>query len=217
MFTSPTNKVEISREINRRLILIDCDVDKLQEYSGFFGRFFIAQLLELAQARFVGNHKPVYVYIDECYYYLDQNIASMLETARKAKMGLIMAHQYLGQITEPKMRDAIMALTSTKFASSLSPSDTYAMAQAMHCHVDVINRQRKLQFALWQRGDIWPEPFEIQVPAGVIESYPTYPIPDELMRNRYAQSEKRAPEVTEPPEEPKTFPTFKPRPRKPLE
>jgi len=213
MFTAETNKVNITRELHRKLILIDTDIDKLQEYSGFFGRFFIAQLLEAAQARFVGQHRPVYVYIDEAYYYFDQNIASMLETARKAKIGLIMAHQYLGQITEPKMRDAIMSLTSTKFASSLSPSDAHSMAQAMHTHVDNINRQRKLQFALWQRGEGAIQ--EVGVPTGIIESYPTYPIPDELMRNRYARSENESPIVVEEPKKPEQPFPVRGMPRKP--
>lgn len=151
MFSADVNKVKLDHELSRKLILIDADVDLLQSYSGLFGRFFLAQLLQVAQNRFAGAQRPVYVYIDECYFYLDQSIVSMLETARKAKMGLVLAHQYLGQIKEPRVREAIMSLTATKYAGGLSPSDSYAMAQAMHSEPNHL-QVPKLTFAHWQRG-----------------------------------------------------------------
>jgi hypothetical protein len=182
MFASPKNRVNLQQELNRKLILIDCDVDKLHEYTGFFGRYFIAQLLESAQFRFRGRHRPVYVYIDEAYYYFDQSIASMLETARKGSIGLILAHQYLDQITEPKMRSAIMSLTGTKFASKLSPSDSFAMAQAMRTTPEFIQYHKKLQFALALPDQITQS---VNIPVGVIEGMPKYPIPHDEMIARY--------------------------------
>lgn len=138
-------------DLNKKLILIDTDIDLLQDYSGVFGRIFLAQLLQAAQHRFTGNHRPVYIYIDECYYYLDHSIVSMLETARKAQMGLILAHQFLGQITEPRVSSALTSLTSTKYAGGLSPSDKHTMAQAMQTLPEILDVP-KLHFALWQRG-----------------------------------------------------------------
>lgn len=199
MFAAKENRCAL--ELNRKLVLIDTDVDLLQNYSAMFGRFFIAQLLQAAQHRFQGDHKPVYVYIDECYFYLDQNIASMLETARKAKIGLIMAHQFLAQITEPRVSSALMSLTSTKFAAQLSPSDASQMAQAMHTTPDFIRRQEPLNFALWQKGQ---QTLAIAVKPGIIESMPsTMPDHDEMVR-RYGRSPDETPPP--PPEEPTTPP-----------
>jgi hypothetical protein len=165
MFTASTNECQL--DLSQKLILIDTDIDILQDYSGMFGRFFLAQILQVAHARFTGSKRPLYVYIDECYFYLDRSVTSMLETARKADIGLILAHQYISQITEPKTASALMALTSTKFAAQLSPSDAHSMAQAMRTTADYINALPKLNFALWQRGE---QTASVTVPVGVIEA-----------------------------------------------
>lgn len=192
MFNAEHNRCQL--EIDRKLILIDTDVDLLQDYSGLVGRFFLAQLLQLAQHRFQGSHRPVYVYVDECYSYLDSSVVSMLETARKAKIGLILAHQFLGQITEPRVREALMSLTATKYAGGLSPSDSHAMAQAMHTkHTEFIDNQKKLNFALFMRGE---GRYSIQVPTGFIENLPTQPVPDDLMIARYGRPPKVEPPST---------------------
>ena len=220
MFTADVNKVKLEQELNRKLVLIDTDVNLLQSYSGLFGRFFLAQLLQAAQNRFAGAQRPVYVYIDECYFYLDRSIVSMLETARKAKMGLILANQYLGQITEPRVREAIMSLTATKYAGGLSPSDSRAMAEAMRTKNDFIDNQRKLNFLLYMRGrpnprqDLFDElkyetglnawgkqilhdasnahNVSIRVPVGIVEKMPKHDVPIDTMIERYGRENPKA-------------------------
>ena len=199
MFSATENKVKLEQELNRKLVLIDTDVDLLQGYSGLFGRFFLAQLLQAAQNRFTGAQRPVYVYVDECYYYLDQSIVSILETARKAKMGLILANQYLGQIVEPRVRDAIISLTATKYAGGLSPQDSNTMSKAMRANDFDIDYQSKLHFLLYQRGE---RNESIKVPVGVVEGMPKHPIPIDEMTQRYGRpNPKRKDTPTAPPPE----------------
>lgn len=198
MFTATENRCHL--DLSKKLILIDTDVHILGDYSGMFGRFFLAQLMLLAQERFVGSHRPVYVYIDEAYTYLDQSVTTMLETARKAKVGLFMAHQYMGQIQDPKVSQALMSLTSTKFAAQLSPSDAYAMAQAMRTTPEFINSQSKLHFALWQKGS---ETLSIETPVGVIEAMDQHPWPNTTPYCRTEPPplpEEPEPEPEDPPE-----------------
>ncbi len=164
MFVASDNKCKL--DLSKKLILIDTDVDLLQDASPIFGRFFIAQLLQAAQARFQGTHKPVYVYIDECYYYMDQKLTSMLETARKADIGVTLANQFMAQINEPTVRRAVMALTNTKFASNLDTDDLSQMAQAMRCSKEFIVGQDTGQFALWQNGH---DTVSIEVQLGYVE------------------------------------------------
>lgn len=188
MFAATDNKCAL--DFNRKLILIDTDIDILQDYSGLFGRFFMAQIMMTAQQRFQGHHRPVYVYIDECYSYLDASITSMLETARKAKIGLTLAHQFMGQITEPRIHSALMSLTSTKIAAQLSPSDAHAMAQAMRVQPDYIMDQPPLHFALWQKGS---GTVSVKVPVGVIEDMPQHEIPHAEMIKRYGRTQAPPP------------------------
>ena len=187
MFGATTNRCAL--ELDRKLILIDCDVDLLLDYTSMFGRFFIAQLLHAAQHRFKGSHKPVYVYIDEAYYYLDDNVTSMLETARKAKMGLILSHQLLGQLATPKIASHIMSLTSTKFAAQLSPADASTMSQAMRIDAKYIHDVPDIHFALWQKGE---ETCTIEVPVGVIEEMATHEVDEDEIKKRYCRQKQVA-------------------------
>ena len=55
------------------------------------------------------------VYIDEAADYFDQSFAAILSQARKYKVGMVLAHQYLGQL-EPRLQEAFAANTSIKMA-----------------------------------------------------------------------------------------------------
>ncbi len=136
------------------------------------------------------KHKNIYIYIDECHRYLDESVTSLLETARKAKMGLTLAHQTIGQINDPKVSSALMSLTSTKFASQLSPEDATKMAKAMRTTPDYLH-QPDLHFALYQKGD---ETVSVEVIPGVVEEMATHDVPDEEMIARYGRMTEDKPE-----------------------
>lgn len=198
IFAATENPIAMHRLMeDRRLILIDTDADMLQKGSGFFGRLFIAQILQAAQRRFQGSHRPVYVYIDECWAYLDTNLSKMLETARKANIGVILAHQYLDQITNPQIHASIMANTAIKFVSGVSDKDARTMAGAMHTTTDFITQQPRLQFAASIKGQ---GIYSIKVPVGVIEDMPQRSDMSELvsqMEEQYGYKE----EPPKPPED----------------
>lgn len=191
MFTAPMNKVELRNELHRKLILIDCDIDILKDFTGFFGRMFIAQILEIAHERFRNPGKPIYVYIDECYFYLDQNVVSLLETARKANVGMILAHQYLAQIKDPAVREALLSLTSTKLAGTgLSASDKHTIAQAMDINPDHFSYLKEYEFILAERHQptqivtadtrLWTTVQFVRIPDGIMMQRYAY-VPDETI------------------------------------
>ena len=194
MFNAPDNKIDIRQEMRRKLVLIDADINLLQSYSGLFGRFFIAQIMQEAQRRYGGSAKPVYFYIDEAYFYLDENIERMLETARKANVGLIIAHQYLQQIASDRTRASILANTSTKFVGGPSDSDAKSLAGYLRTDAEVLRDQPKLNFSLYMKGR---GTYTITTPVG-------YPIERvnwdlrEVMSERYAPSADRAPPIALP-------------------
>lgn len=41
---------------------------------------------------------PFYLYIDECQNYVSKSIESILAEARKYKLGMVLAHQYIDQL-----------------------------------------------------------------------------------------------------------------------
>jgi type IV secretory pathway TraG/TraD family ATPase VirD4 len=46
------------------------------------------------------QRKPFYLYIDEFQNYINPSIETILSEARKYKLGLIIAHQYIDQLVK---------------------------------------------------------------------------------------------------------------------
>jgi len=156
MFSHPRSKLDLYSEMNAgKVILINTAKDLLKENgTEIFGRFFIALIAQAAQERAVlPEHKrlPTFVYVDEAADYFDRNIGIILAQARKQKTGMILAHQYLGQL-EPKLQDAFAANTSIKFAGGVSNKDARALAPMLACDPATIEAQPKGAFACSVRG-----------------------------------------------------------------
>lgn len=104
IFSYPESKFDMFTELNAgKLILINTSKSLLkQQDTEIFGRFFITLLAQAAQERATipaRDRIPAMVYIDEAQDYFDQNIGVILNQARKYKVGMVMAHQYLGQLS----------------------------------------------------------------------------------------------------------------------
>ena len=94
---------------------------------------------------------PTFVYIDEANDYFDRNIGIILSQVRKYNVGIILAHQFLGQL-EPKLYEAIAANTSIKFAGGVSAKDARALASDLRTEPTFIERQKRLSFAAFIKG-----------------------------------------------------------------
>jgi hypothetical protein len=69
--------------------------------SELIGRMVVTQI-QVAAMRRAGmpEHQrvPFYMYIDECQNYVSKSIESVLSEARKYKLGMVLAHQYIDQL-----------------------------------------------------------------------------------------------------------------------
>ena len=156
MFTNPQSKFDMFTELNAgKLILINTSKSLLKEQgTEIFGRFFIALITQAAQERATlpaQDRLPTMVYIDEAQDYFDQNIGIILSQARKYRVGMIMAHQYLGQLSNG-LQEAFEANMSIKLAGGVSARDARALAGQLSCDADLIQRQPKGTFATFVRG-----------------------------------------------------------------
>jgi hypothetical protein len=156
MFSNPTSKFDMFTEMNAgKLILINTSKSLLKEQgTEIFGRFFIALIAQAAQERATlrdYDRLPAMVYIDEAQDYFDQNIGLILSQARKYKVGMIMAHQYLGQLSNG-LQEGFEANTSIKLAGGVSARDARALAGQMSCDAEIIQSQPKGTFATYIRG-----------------------------------------------------------------
>tara|TARA_R110002074_G_scaffold104113_4_gene224729 strand:- start:5950 stop:8025 length:2076 start_codon:yes stop_codon:yes gene_type:complete len=156
MFSHPQSKFDMFTEINAgKLILINTCKSLLKEQgTEVFGRFFIALIAQAAQERAtlpVRDRIPTMVYIDEAQDYFDQNISVILSQARKYKVGMVMAHQYLGQLSNG-LQEAFEANTSIKLAGGVSARDARALSGQLAVDAQMIQHQPKGTFATFIRG-----------------------------------------------------------------
>jgi len=156
LFTHPRSKLDLFTEMNAgKVILINTAKDLLrQQGTEVFGRFFLALIGQAAQERAtLKEKKPVYCYVDECQDYIasDSNFTVILEQARKQNIAMIVAHQYLTQLSG-KTLDSLYANTSVKYAGGVSDKDAYALARNMATEPDFILQQGKGTFATYVRN-----------------------------------------------------------------
>ena len=156
MFSHPRSKFDMFTEMNAgKLILINTAKSLLKEQgTEVFGRFFIALIAQAAQERATlpdWERLPVMVYIDEAQDYFDQNIGIILSQARKYRVGMVMAHQYLGQLASG-LQEAFEANTSIKLAGGVSARDARALAGQMAADPQLMQDQPKGTFATYIRG-----------------------------------------------------------------
>jgi hypothetical protein len=110
---------------------------------------------------------PTFVYVDEASDYFDRNIGTILSQARKNRVGMILSHQYLGQL-EPKLLEAISANTAIKFAGGVSVKDARTLAGDLRTDVDMIESQDRLSFAAYVKG-VTKNAVSIKIEAGRME------------------------------------------------
>ncbi len=194
MFSHPRSKLDLFGEMNAgKVILINTAKDLLKEQgTEIFGRFFIALIAQAAQERAILPEKkrlPTFVYIDEAADYFDRNVGIILSQARKYNVGIVLAHQYLGQL-EPKLQEAVAANTAIKFAGGVSARDARTPAPMLYADPTLIESQPKGSFAAHIRG-VTPHALPLRFPFGYLESkermsdYERRELQDQ-MRDRYA-------------------------------
>jgi hypothetical protein len=156
MFSHPQSKFDMFTELNAgKLILINTSKSLLKKQgTEIFGRFFIALIAQAAQERAVlraEDRLPAMIYIDEAQDYFDANISVILSQARKYRVGMVMAHQYLGQLGSG-LAEAFEANTSIKLAGGVSARDARTLASQMHATPELLQQQPKGSFATYLRG-----------------------------------------------------------------
>ncbi len=180
MFAQNENKLDLFQAMNDgKIVLINTAKDLLKdEGSRLFGRFFVAMISQAALERAtVAEHErtPTFVYVDEAQEYFDDRTETILNQARKYKVGMVLAHQMLDQLT-PRLRAAIHASTSLKCAGGVSARDARALSEELHTSADFIERARRrgdrTEFAVWLK-QITPTAIRLSVPLGFLERQPT--------------------------------------------
>jgi hypothetical protein len=168
------------------------------------GRFFIALIAQAAQERATlpdYDRLPCFVYVDEAQDYFDDNIGIILSQARKYQVGMVLAHQYLGQLSS-SLQEGIEANTSIKLAGGVSARDARVLSGQFGVDPDTIQRQPKGSFATYIRG-LTQKAVPISFPFFVLEKRVRASLAEKEAivahsRKHYAEPLDQAPKATEP-------------------
>ena len=122
------------REImdNRKILLVNLSKGRLGEINAnLIGMILVGKILMSALSRVddtSGNFPPFYLYIDEFQNITTDSIASILSEARKYKLGLTIAHQFIAQLDE-NIRDAVFGNVGSLCAFRVGPDDAEFLAK----------------------------------------------------------------------------------------
>lgn len=179
LFSSDKNKLDMVGALDTgKIVLINTAKDVLKsEASSFFGRYMIALVMQAAFERAaVPEHarRAAFLYIDEAADYFDANIDTLLIQARKFKLGVTMAHQFLDQLTSG-LRASVMANPTIRFAGGVSRKDANALDADMRTTGDFLMAMRKradaTEFACYVRN-VTSAAVKLDIPLGRVEREP---------------------------------------------
>jgi hypothetical protein len=111
---------------NKKILLVNLSKGKLGEMnSNLIGLILVGKILMSALSRVDSldkNLPPFYLYIDEFQNVTTDSISQILSEARKYKLSLNIAHQYIKQIDEG-IRDAVFGNVGSMIAFRVGPED----------------------------------------------------------------------------------------------
>ncbi len=117
------------REImdTRKILLVNLSKGRIGELNAqLLGLLIVGKFLQAALSRVeeldLSKLAPFYLYIDEFQNFTTPSISTILSEARKYKLSLTLAHQFIKQLDE-KIRDSVFGNVGTKCAFRVSPED----------------------------------------------------------------------------------------------
>jgi hypothetical protein len=129
----------------RRLVLVSLPSRTLGDAADLVGSVLVYRLWQAAQLLGPDPDRPPYLcLVDEAHRFcrLPGGLAQALAEARGYRLGFILAHQHLAQLTDPELAEAVHANTQTKLCFSLPPLDAHRMAAHFAPRLDEDNLMR---------------------------------------------------------------------------
>lgn len=127
------------REImdQQKILLVNLSKGKTGEINAkLLGLIMVAKLQMAAMGRAdmaEEDRKDFFLYIDEFQNFVTDSIATILSEARKYRLDLIIAHQYMGQLVDDKgkaeIRDAVLGNVGTMMVGRIGPDDAEILAK----------------------------------------------------------------------------------------
>jgi hypothetical protein len=168
-----------------KILLINLSKGKTGEVNAkLLGLIIVSKLQMAAMSRSdmpEDQRKDFYLYVDEFQNFVTDSFATILSEARKYRLNLVMAHQFISQLsiekegssaTSSSMRDAVFGNTGTMICFRIGVEDAEIMAKEfapVFNQFDVINIDRYNAYVKLMIHGTASRPFNMQTypkPAG---------------------------------------------------
>ena len=154
----------------QKILLINLSKGKIGETnSHLLGMIVVGKLLMAALGRVdmpEQERKDFYLYIDEFQNVTTDSIAQILSEARKYRLALILAHQFIGQLSE-NISKAVFGNVGSLAAYRVGPEDAEFLEKQftpIFTSQDLINVDNYNYFARLLMNNISTAPFNIKAP-----------------------------------------------------
>lgn len=152
---------------NRKILLINLSKGRLGDINAnLIGLIIVGKMLMAALSRVdsIGQDlPPFYLYIDEFQNITTDSISAILSEARKYKLSLTVAHQFLAQIDE-KIRDAVFGNVGSMAAFRVGAEDAEKLAEQFAPSVtalDLMNIENRHAYIRLLANGVPQKPFSI--------------------------------------------------------
>ncbi|HLD81630.1 MAG TPA: TraM recognition domain-containing protein, partial [Patescibacteria group bacterium] len=121
---------------NQKILLVNLSKGKIGDINSQLLGLIIVSKLTMAALRRAGmaeeERRDFYLYIDEFQNYITDSISTILSEARKYRLSLIIAHQYIGQLVkngDPKIKEAVLGNAGTICSFKIGIEDAEIIAK----------------------------------------------------------------------------------------
>ncbi|MBI5733999.1 MAG: type IV secretion system DNA-binding domain-containing protein [Candidatus Kerfeldbacteria bacterium] len=136
----------------RKIILVNLSKGKIGELNAYLlGLVMVGKILMAALSRTdmaPASRVDFYLYIDEFQNFITDSISTILSEARKYRLNLIIAHQYIGQLVnkdkDTRIRDSVFGNVGTMVSFRVGPEDAEFLAKEyapVFTAFDLINQE----------------------------------------------------------------------------
>ncbi|MCD4811010.1 type IV secretory system conjugative DNA transfer family protein [bacterium] len=152
---------------NQKILIINLSKGVLgEENMSFVGLLLVQKMLAAALSRQdveEGQRKDFFFYADEFQNFATDDFCSILSEARKYRLNLTMAHQYIGQLPE-NIKDAVFGNVGSLFISRCSAEDGQFLEPQFDPILtagDLINQGLGHYYAKMLSNGNYPGPFSL--------------------------------------------------------
>ncbi len=183
-----------------KIVLVNLSKGKLgEDTSAFLGSMLVTKFQIDAMSRAdipESERRDFYLYVDEFQNFATKSFATILSEARKYRLSLTMAHQYVGQLTigqnDASLRDAVFGNVGSLISFQVGSDDAEELSEQFEEMVtpkDILSLPKYHNYTRLMIDGVPSKPFSVATlpPPDFIQDDGRIEILRSLTRERYAQ------------------------------